>query len=89
MHREQNASVNGFEAVTQIGDRPADDHGHRIVQIGRAHLMFDADGRPGVLWPLGRHFIIVFRGLWSVAHAVCPNFPQVYMLCSYLSRARI
>ena len=43
VHREEDATVNGFEAVTDIGERAADDDRHRVVQVGGAHLVFDAN----------------------------------------------
>ncbi len=44
VHREQHAPVHRLQAVAHIGQCAADDDAHRIVQIGLAHLLFQADG---------------------------------------------
>ena len=43
VHGEQHAAMNGFQAVTNIGQRPAHDHAHRVIEIGMAHFGFQAD----------------------------------------------
>ena len=45
MHRKQDAAVDRFQAVAQIGDGAADDDRHGIVKIGRLHLGHDIDLR--------------------------------------------
>ena len=45
-HSVEDAPLYGLEAVTNVGQRPSDDHAHRIVEIGLLHLDFDVDGRP-------------------------------------------
>ena len=42
-HGVQHASVNGLETVPDVGQRPADDDTHRIVEIGLPHLVFETD----------------------------------------------
>jgi hypothetical protein len=41
VHREQRAAVDGLQAVANIGQRAPDDDGHRVVQIGGAHLLLE------------------------------------------------
>ncbi len=48
VHRKQNPAVHGFEAVAQVGDGAADDHAHRVVEVGRAHFAGDRDRLPGM-----------------------------------------
>jgi hypothetical protein len=47
VHREQRPAVHRFEAVAHVGQGPADDDGHGVVQIGHAHLVFDVDRDEG------------------------------------------
>ncbi len=42
-HREQHAPVHGLQPVTDIGQRAAHDHAHRVIEIGLAHLVFEVD----------------------------------------------
>ena len=42
--RVEHAPMHGLEAVAGIGQRAPDDHRHRVVEIGAAHLLFDIDG---------------------------------------------
>src|SRR5215467_10903259 len=44
LHRVENAAVDGLQAVADVGERAADDHRHRIVEIRTAHLFFNVDG---------------------------------------------
>jgi hypothetical protein len=41
MHRPENPAVDRLEAVPNVRQRPADDDGHRVVEIRPAHLVFD------------------------------------------------
>ena len=43
VHAEQNAAMDRLEAVANIRQRPAYDHAHGVIEIGRAHLVFDGD----------------------------------------------
>ena len=43
-HSVENAAVDGLEAVAHIGQSPADDHAHRVIEIGLPHLLFEGDG---------------------------------------------
>ena len=43
-HRVQNAAMDRLQAVADIGQRAADDHAHRVVEIRPPHLVFDVDG---------------------------------------------
>ena len=44
VHREQRAAVDGLQAVADVGQRAPDDDGHRVVQIGGAHLLLEPAG---------------------------------------------
>ena len=37
--------MNGLEAVAHVGQGPAHDHAHRVVEVGLLHLVLDGDGR--------------------------------------------
>ncbi len=43
VHGEQDAPVHRLEAVAHIGQSPANDHAHRVIEVGVAHLLFQAD----------------------------------------------
>ena len=44
LHRKKNSAVDGFQSVADVGERAADDHRHRVVEIRPAHLLFNVDG---------------------------------------------
>ena len=48
VHREEDAAVHRLQPVAQVGDGAADDHAHRVVEIGGLHLRLDGDGRAGM-----------------------------------------
>ena len=41
MHREEDAAVNGLEAVADVGEGAPDDNGHGVVDVGGLHLRAD------------------------------------------------
>ncbi len=43
-HGEQDAPVHRLQPVARIGQRPAHDHAHGVVEIGALHLRLDGDG---------------------------------------------
>ena len=43
VHREQDAAVHRLQPVAHVGQRPPDDHAHRVIEVGAAHLLFEAD----------------------------------------------
>ena len=53
-HPEQDATVNRFQAIAQIRDRPRDDNAHRIIEERGLHFFFDRDTRAVESWPLWR-----------------------------------
>ena len=42
VHREQHAAVDGLQPVAHVRQRAADDHAHRVIEIGMPHLGFEA-----------------------------------------------
>ncbi len=42
-HGVQHAAVHGLQSITDVGQRPPDDHAHGIVEIGLPHLSFETD----------------------------------------------
>ena len=40
VHRKEHPPVHGFEAVAGIGQGPAHNHAHRIVQVAAPHFLF-------------------------------------------------
>ena len=45
LHRIKDAAMYRFQAVTNVGERAADDHAHRVIEIAAPHLLFDGDRR--------------------------------------------
>ena len=43
VHREENTAMHGLEPVAHVGKRAPDDDAHRVVEIGAAHLLLEAD----------------------------------------------
>ncbi len=43
IHRVDDAALDGLHPVARVGQCPRDDNTHRVVQIGPAHLLVDAD----------------------------------------------
>ena len=41
VHGDQDAPLRGLQAVAHVGQRPADDHAHRVRQIAVLQLVFD------------------------------------------------
>ena len=41
VHRVEDAAVDRLEAVADVGQRAADDHAHRVVEVGGAHLLLE------------------------------------------------
>ena len=39
VHRVEHAAVHRLEAVADVGQRPADDHAHRVIEVRRPHLL--------------------------------------------------
>ncbi len=39
VHRVEHPAMDGLHPVADVGQRPADDHAHRVVEVGRAHLL--------------------------------------------------
>ncbi len=44
-HGVQHAPVHGLQAVADVGQSAADDHAHRVIQVGFAHLVFEIYGQ--------------------------------------------
>ena len=65
VHGVQDPPVDRLEAVAGVGQGPADDDAHRVVDVRRPHLVFDVDRdgriaggrRGGSLGVLGHGFI--------------------------------
>ena len=45
VHRVENAAMDGLQAVADVGQRTADDHGHRIREERLSNLVFDVQRR--------------------------------------------
>ena len=44
VHRVEDAAMDRFQPVADVGQRPPDDHTHRVVEIARAHLLLELSG---------------------------------------------
>ena len=49
VHCEQDAPVDGFQAIAHVRQGPADDNAHRVIHVGLTHLVFNVyrHYRPG------------------------------------------
>ena len=45
VHRIENSAMHRLEPVADVGQGSGDDDGHRVVQEGATHLVFDVEGR--------------------------------------------
>jgi hypothetical protein len=54
VHGEQHAPMHRLQPVAHVRQRPALDHAHGVIEVGVAHLLFEAD-REGFLGELGGH----------------------------------
>ena len=43
VHRVEDAPVHGLEPVAGVGQRPAHDHAHGVIEVGALHLVGDGD----------------------------------------------
>jgi len=43
VHGEQHPPMHGLEAVPCVGQGPAHDHAHRVIEVGMPHLLFQTD----------------------------------------------
>ncbi len=43
-HAVEDTAVHRLQAVTNIRQRAADDHAHRVIEIGTLHFLHDGDG---------------------------------------------
>src|SRR3954453_7011228 len=43
VHRVQHAAVDRLETGTDLGQRPADDDAHRVIDVAALHLLLDVD----------------------------------------------
>ena len=59
-----------LQAVAHVGQRAADDHAHRVIEVGALHLVGDRDG-PDVGW-------LFAAGAAAVVVVVCHDldFPR-------------
>ena len=44
LHGEQDSPMHRLQPVARVGQRARDDHAHRVIEIGAAHLLFDGHG---------------------------------------------
>jgi hypothetical protein len=42
VHGEKHAAMHRFQAIPNVRQRPPDDHAHGVIEIGVAHLLFEA-----------------------------------------------
>ena len=47
VHREEDAPVHRLQAVARVGDRAPHDDAHGVIEVGRAHLVLQADRLQG------------------------------------------
>ncbi len=47
-HGIEDATVDGFEAVADVGQGARHDHAHGVIEVRAAHLVFDVDGQQAI-----------------------------------------
>ena len=77
VHRVQNPSMHRFQTIARVRQGPTDDHAHRVIEVGTAHLVFEADGQG--------FFGELFHGLF---HCRSVSFQHVARDDSVISRHR-
>ena len=81
VHRVQDSTLDGLEPVSNVGKGPRYDYAHRVVQVGRLHLVFNTD------WPditevatdhknLRLVFFVVRNARQRAAHRACVRNEQ-------------
>src|SRR5262245_1705222 len=68
VHAKQDAPMHGFETIAHVGQSPAHDHAHGVIEIGAFHFVGDGD-RPDVgrAFVTGRSFVVVRHGRTPLA----------------------
>ena len=88
VHGVEDAAVDGLQAVLDVGDGPADDDAHGVIEVGALHLLFEADdgqvGRGGEerllglvrLWPWAAGLVLrgCRLGSFSSGWLRCPGW---------------
>src|SRR6185437_15903838 len=76
VHAIENAAMNGFQAVANIGKGASHDYAHGVIEVRTLHFVFDIDGQEivaaGAAWK--RHLRRRGRTLWGiilVSHELC------------------
>ena len=44
VHHVEDAAMDRLQAVAHVGQRAADDDGHRVIEVRRAHLLLEPAG---------------------------------------------
>lgn len=66
VHGVQHASVHRLEAVTDLGERTADDDAHRVIDVAALHLLLDVDRFDAV----GDRAVVSAGGQGGVCHVL-------------------
>jgi len=80
VHAEENAAMDGLQAVADIGQGASHDHAHRVIDVRPLHLVFDVDvhhlavavaPRSGEQRRRLRWRRWTLRGIFLVCHVIC------------------
>ena len=63
VHRVEEATLGGLQAIAGIGQGPGNDDGHRVVQKGLRHFVSDVDRFDIVAWLVGFCSVVRHRKL--------------------------
>ena len=66
----EDSAVDRLQAVANVGQRPADDHAHRVIEVAGLHLVNDGD-RGDVPIAAGRRIWVAARWRAAVVAVVC------------------
>ena len=72
VHRVENPAVHRLEPVAQIRNRPADDHAHRVAEIGGLHLLRDGHVRAVMLRRTRSADVFLGGRFWGLRHVIFP-----------------
>ena len=64
VHRIEDATVHGFQAVADVGQGAAHDHAHRVIEIAALHFVEDRNGLD-IGRPAGRRPLVNNVGQWE------------------------
>ena len=88
LHGKQDAAVHRFQPIAQVGNGTADDHAHRVIEVGRLHFIDDVDLGAVIGGAFG-HFACGFNVFRGIAHVTPPCCKVLYFGVKYLHQSSL